>query len=129
MDYKKVYVASPLSADTEFERQRNILKAQSYEDTIAEIFSCRSVAPHGYLSYILDDSIPQERQMALNFDKQILQTCDALVLCGDTITAGMLEEALYASRLGMPVYRYKQGRCHKLCNKALKYIVTVEVRR
>ena len=105
----KAYVASPLTAKTKEEREKNIRKARAYEKAVSEQFGCRAVAPHGYLPYIIDDTVPEERRMAMDFGIKILESCDILVVCGDTISPGMEEEIRYAVMRSMPIVSYKEN--------------------
>lgn len=104
MTYKKIYVCSPLRADTELQQGMNMFLAREYEKIAARYFSCRAVAPHGYVSYILDEDIPEERQLGLSFSKSVLDTCDALAIFGDKISEGMLGEIMHAFNKGIDVY-------------------------
>ena len=106
MKYHKVYVCSPLRDDSELLQRINMRLAVEYEKQAAKQFSCRAVAPHGYLPYIIDDTIPEERELALEFGKRILDTCDALVIFGDRISEGMLSEIIYAANRNIPIYKY-----------------------
>lgn len=106
MAYKKMYVCSPLRADTELQHSMNMFLAREYEKLAAEHFSCRAVAPHGYVSYILNEDIPEERQLGLSFSKSVLDTCDALAIFGDKISEGMFGEIMHAFSKGIPVYKH-----------------------
>lgn len=66
-------------------------------------FGCRAVAPHAYLPYLLDDSNPEERALALSFGASLLALCDRLVIYGDRISSGMKEEIRRARELGIPI--------------------------
>ena len=66
-------------------------------------FGCRAVAPHAYLPYLLDDSNPEERALALSFAASLLALCDRLVIYGDRISSGMKEEIRRARKLGIPI--------------------------
>ena len=105
----KAYVASPLAAKTSEEREINMQKARAYEKAVSKHFSCKAVAPHGYLPYIIDDTVPEERRMAMDFGIKILESCDILVICGDTISPGMEEEMRYAIIRSMPIVSYKEN--------------------
>lgn len=106
MTFKKIYVCSPLRADTELQQGMNMYLAREYEKIAAKHFLCRAVAPHGYVSYILNENIPEERQLGLDFSKSVLDTCDALAIFGENISEGMLGEIMHAFRKGLPVYKY-----------------------
>ena len=58
---KLIYVCSPLSAPTRAEMLANAAKAAAYMVRAENEFGGRSVAPHAYLPYLLDDSVPEQR--------------------------------------------------------------------
>lgn len=86
------YVCSPLSAPTRAEIMVNAQRARTYMTMCEREFGCRAVAPHAYLPYLLDDSNPEERALALSFGASLLALCDRLVIYGDHISSGMKEE-------------------------------------
>ena len=100
-----VYICSPLSAPTEEEIRKNMAGAKYYSWFVAVEFGGRTIAPHSFLPEYLDDHIPQERQVALEFGLSILKICKALVVCGDIISSGMAGEIRKARALGIKVYR------------------------
>ena len=97
---KLIYVASPYAGDTE----RNIEYAKQ---------ACRTVmdsghaffAPHLLYPAMLDDGIPQERQLGINMGLAMLSRCDELWAFGDRISDGMQSELREAERLGIPIRR------------------------
>lgn len=97
------YVCSPLSAPTRAEIMVNAQRARTYMAMCEREFGCRSVAPHAYLPYLLDDSNPKERALALSFGASLLALCDRLVIYGDRISSGMKEEIRRARELGIPI--------------------------
>lgn len=103
---KKVYICSPLSAETKEGVKANMLKARNYEETISECLECRAIAPHAWLPEFLDDTILEERELGLSFGKVILYKCYALIICGEYISSGMKEEIKYARSLEKPVYQW-----------------------
>ena len=100
-----VYVCSPLSASNEDDVLWNMIMARKYSDVIEKILGCRAIAPHSFLPQYLDDHIPEERQVALEFGLSVLKLCKAMVVCGDVISNGMRGEIAEARRLGITVYR------------------------
>lgn len=62
---KLIYVCSPLSAPTRAETLANAAKAAAYMVRAENEFGGRSVAPHAYLPYLLDDSVPEQRALAI----------------------------------------------------------------
>ena len=102
---RKVYVCSPLRAATPEEQEKNRLSAIGYCEMVSAMFEdVKAVAPHGYFPLLLDDSIPQERVLALDFGLKLLELCKALFVCGTYISIGMKGEILCASELGIPIY-------------------------
>lgn len=79
--------------------------ATYYSWFVAVEFGGRTIAPHSFLPNYLDDHIPQERQIALEFGLSILKICKAMVVCGDVISSGMAGEIRRAMALGITVYQ------------------------
>ena len=100
-----IYICSPLSALTKEEIRKNMAGAKYYSWYVAVEFGGRTIAPHSFLPDYLDDHIPQERQVALDFGLSILKICKALIVCGDIISSGMAGEIRKARDLGIKVYR------------------------
>jgi hypothetical protein len=115
MSRKLIYVCSPLSAPTRPQMLVNALRASEYMGSAESEFGSQAVAPHAYLPYLLDDSVPEQRALALEFGQKLLALCSLLVVYGAEITAGMASEIALAQELGIPIeYRpdYK-GNCLK----------------
>lgn len=102
------YVCSPLSAPTRAEMLANAAKASTYMMKAEDEFGDRAVAPHAYLPYLLDDTVPEERALALEFGEKLLAMCSRLVVFGDRISSGMKSEIRKAEELGLPVL-YRPG--------------------
>ena len=104
------YVCSPLSAPTRAERLANAAKAMTYMVLAEKEFGGRAVAPHAYLPYLLDDSVPEQRKLAMDFGLKLLAMCSRLVVFGGRLSAGMEVEIKAALRNGIPVlYRTDKG--------------------
>lgn len=101
---KRVYICSPLSTPTKDEMYSNMLAAREYAKQVAELCGCRTFAPHAYLPLLLNDYIPEERALALKFGIEVLELCDALVICSERISEGMKGEIAMAEKLGIKVY-------------------------
>ena len=110
LEGKKAYICSPLSAKTREERMFNMGLAKAYLDTISQVFHCRTFASHAYLPLMLDDTIPEERKLALSIGKQLLDFCDVLIICGGRISSGMKGEIRHAYDTGKEVYLLDGGR-------------------
>ena len=104
------YVCSPLSAPTRAEMLANAAKANTYMVKAEKEFGDRAVAPHAYLPYLLDDTVAEERALALEFDTKLLKLCTRLVVYGDVISGGMRVEIEEATKLGIPIL-YRPGIC------------------
>ncbi|MCX4307674.1 MAG: DUF4406 domain-containing protein [Acetatifactor sp.] len=95
---KIVYVASPYAGDIE----KNVRYAQD---------ACRAVllagahpyAPHLYITNILRDDVPEEREQGLKTGLAFLTVCDELWVFGPRISNGMAGEIAEAKRLGKPI--------------------------
>ena len=98
------YVCSPLSASSRAAMLANSAKANTYMVLAEREFGGKAVAPHAYLPYLLDDRIPEERALALEFGLKLLGLCDRIVVFGEVISEGMRGEIAYAEKLGLPVF-------------------------
>lgn len=101
----RVYIGSPLSAPMERLIRENMKEAARYVRKIAVTCNCRAIAPHSFLPYYLDDTIPEERAICLEFGLSILKLRKALIICGDRISSGMKMEIITAVKLNIPIYR------------------------
>jgi hypothetical protein len=52
---------------------------------------------------MLDDSVPEQRELGLMLGNQLLSVTDELWICGDKISFGMAEEIKLAWNLGIPI--------------------------
>ena len=102
------YVCSPLSAPTRAEMLANAAKATTYMVKAEREFGGRAVAPHAYLPYLLDDNVPEQRALALEFGLKLLTMCSRVVVFGGYISSGMKGEIEQAEKLGIPVL-YRNG--------------------
>ena len=103
-----IYICSPLSAPTRVEMLANAAKANTYMVMAEREFDCRAVAPHAYLPFLLDDRVPAERALALEFGQKLLAMCTQMVVYGSRISEGMKGEIALAKKLGIPIF-YRQG--------------------
>ena len=103
-----IYICSPLSAPTRAEMLANAAKANTYMVMAEREFDCRAVAPHAYLPYLLDDRIPAERELALEFGQKLLAMCSQMVVYGSRISEGMKGEIATARKMGIPIL-YRPG--------------------
>lgn len=99
-----VYICSPLSAPTGMQMRENMHLARFYVNIISSRFGCRAIAPHGFLPEYLDDNIPEERAIGLQFGLAVLEQSKAVIVCGNRISEGMSGEIKRAKELQIPVY-------------------------
>jgi len=88
---RKVYVSSPLRGNV----KSNISKAQWYARFVAERGHL-PIAPHIYFTQFLRDHIPEEREMAMEMNRELLEWCDELWVFGEVISDGMKQEIEWA---------------------------------
>ena len=103
---KKAYICSPLSAPDAKGVSHNMDMARFYMEKMKVLYHCRTFASHTYLPLMLDDSIPEERETALRIGMELMDLCDALIICGRRISSGMEGEIKEALKKGMEVYWY-----------------------
>lgn len=96
--YKVVYICSPYAGDVEV----NTENARRY-CRYAVGAGCMPVAPHLIYPQFMDDSNPDERDVALKFGIVLLSRCAELWWFGDVVSHGMRGEIEYAKRRGIPV--------------------------
>ncbi len=100
---KVAYVCSPCRADTRPAIIRNMLAARKYCEITTFAMSVKAIAPHAWLPEILDDHDPDQRAMAINFGIDLLKMCHLLLVCGNRLTQGMINEIKLAAALEIPV--------------------------
>ena len=59
-------------------------------------------APHLLFPQFLNDSVPEERADGLAMARDELSRCSLVVVCGEKITEGMIDEIMLARRLRIP---------------------------
>lgn len=79
-----------------------------YMSKAEQEFGDRAVAPHAVLPYILDDTIPEERALAMEFGMKLLSMSTRVVVFGSQISSGMDQEIRAAQNLGIPIF-YRAG--------------------
>ena len=98
-----VYVCSPLGAETPEQVRANMQRARMYMDDVSKRYNCRAIAPHAILPEYLDDHVPEERALGLEFGLDLLKICKKMVVCGTVISNGMKKEIELARQLGIEV--------------------------
>lgn len=83
---KQVYICSPYSGDVE----TNVELAREFS-TYALGFGVMPIAPHPLFPQFMNDNVPSEREMAMNFNRQIFDSCEQLwvLLSKSGISRGM----------------------------------------
>lgn len=105
---KKAYICSPCRADTLKEYYQNIQAAKFYMYYAVKILGYNAGASHAYLPFLLNDRLPYERSLALNFGHYLLQLSNVILICGSCITSGMKGEIQAAATLRIPMAVYNE---------------------
>jgi hypothetical protein len=101
---RRVYIASPLSAPTQAERDANVALAKRLCHYATIIDGVAAFAPHAYFTIFLDDAVPEEREIGMDAGKAWLEAADELwVFTRRGISMGMAREIERAAREGTPV--------------------------
>lgn len=100
-DSPVVYICSPYSGDI----RRNTEMARRYS-RLAVDRGRVPITPHLWLpGFIPEES---ERELALGIGLRLLDLCDEVWACGDTISEGMRREIAHAANTGIPVKYVKE---------------------
>lgn len=97
---KIVYIASPYAGDVE----GNVAFAKA-ACRLAMEQGNTPVAAHLLYPQMLDDAVPEERELGIRLGLKLLEACSEMWLCGSRISSGMQKELEAAGRLGIPVRR------------------------
>jgi len=100
---KTAYVCSPCRASTRSGIIRNMQAARTYCRIASDKLGVMAKAPHAWMPEILDDNIPEQREIAIDIGVQILLISDVLLVCGDRITSGMKNEIRVAAKEKIPI--------------------------
>ncbi len=109
--YRLGYVASPLNAPTDRGIRRNMKKARAYELALNQLTGERNRAVQGYVPALLNDNIPEEREVGLEIGLELLNKSDAIILCGLRLSKGMAIELRKAVSTGKRVFVLKGIPC------------------
>lgn len=101
---KPVYICSPLSAPTEQEVGRNMYAAREYARDVMSELRCRVYAPHAWMPELLDNMVPQERELVMASDMEILKLCTTIIVCHPKITKGMAIELAFVKQHGIKIF-------------------------
>ncbi len=97
---KIVYIASPYAGDIE-----NNIRFAKAACRLAMEEGSTPVAAHLLYPQMLDDSIPEQRELGIRMGLKLLEACSELWLCGSRVSDGMQEELKAAWRHRVPVRR------------------------
>ena len=104
---KLVYVCSPFRANgttTQEEHVNYARKACAYVVSTGNI----PIAPHLLFPQFMDDDDPEQRALAIEMNKELIEMCDELwyfsEVSGGKLSEGMTAEILHAHRIGMYCY-------------------------
>lgn len=95
---KIVYVCSPLSGDIEFNTQA----ARKYSRFVVDSGGI-PITPHLLFPQFMDDSDPDERELAIFMDLILLNRCSELWVFGSRISSGMEKEIRKARQRKMKI--------------------------
>ncbi len=97
---KKIYVCSPYSGDTDL----NIKNAIEYTRVVIDSGNA-PIAPHLYITRVLDDAIPRDRESGTKIGIELLLVCDEIWVFGENISQGMRREIEVAEKEGIKIVR------------------------
>ena len=103
----RAYVCSPLGATGDNAKtliEINRLAVIRYCELAEQLFGVKAKAPHTYIPLVLDDTVPDERALALEFGIKLLKLCDCILVCGNRISNGMRNEIKTAFETGLPIF-------------------------
>jgi hypothetical protein len=97
------YICSPLAAPEQDGIRLHMKAARNYCKYAEYECGYIGVAPHAWLPELLDDNIPQEREIGITVGTYLMKKCKVVFVCGNRLTNGMKAEIILAAKLGMPV--------------------------
>lgn len=100
---KKVFICSPYRGDGKTTKETNEAVA-ALLCKLAISRGCAPYAPHLYLTKVLNDEKPEERQKGIEAGLAYLEVCDEVWICGNCgISEGMKTELRAAMKAGKPI--------------------------
>ena len=99
-----VYICSPYSEDVEanVEIARRFCRVALQRRTIP-------IAPHLLFPQFMDDTVPDERELAMFMNRILLSRMDAIWVYADRISTGMRQEIEWAYVQGTPIKYFNTG--------------------
>jgi hypothetical protein len=99
---KIIYIAGPFRADTAWEIEQNVRRAEEHAAMLVRTFAVMPMIPHANTRYfhgLGEDSFWLEGTL------ELMRRCDAIYLCpGWEFSTGSKGERAEAERLSMPVF-------------------------
>ena len=114
---KPVYICAPLGGTAE-EIERNVEKAAVYSE-YALRSGCLPLTPH-FFALILDDNIPEERELGRKAGLNMLWHCQEIWVFGDEITKGMQAEIDFCKTFQRKIRKIKYGEIKKIIGGKVK---------
>lgn len=108
---KPVYICAPLGG-TPKEIEQNIDNALIYSEYALRC-GCLPLTPHIF-ALILDDNIPEERELGRKAGINMLWHCEELWIFGNEITKGMQAEIDFCNTFHKKIRKVKYGEIKKL---------------
>lgn len=105
----QAYICSPLRVESFKELRLNMRAAKAYMFYSAVRMDISARAPHAFLPMLLCDTVPSEREMALQFGLKLLEISDEILICGSRISEGMRGEIEHAAFLGKTMRVFEKG--------------------
>lgn len=102
-DKESVYICSPLRSDTRIGTVINMQAAKAYLVFAIEQLGYAARAPHAYLPTVLNDEIPAQRVIALQYGLNVLERSSKMFVCGNRLSAGMVGEIVFAAQSGKEI--------------------------
>ena len=90
---KVVFVCSPFQG-----KRENVERAKEYCRMLVDA-GYIPIAPHVYFPQFMDDSNLEDRRLALEMNKKLMEFCDEMWVFGEEITEGMREEIEHFKKL------------------------------
>lgn len=106
---RKVYICSPLRADTADGVLGNMMAVRYYMYYAYKNMGVLPCAPHAYLPVMLSDHTLRERALALKFGRELLAVTGEILVCGHILSDGMRGELDKAVKLEIPITVFSPG--------------------
>lgn len=105
---ERAYICSPLRAADDGLVRQNMNTAKAYMYYASTVLGVAACAPHAYLPFFLCDEKTEDRALALHFGLKLLATSSVVLVCGERISSGMIDEIVLAARLLIPIHVFNE---------------------